>query len=161
MCAYLHNITQYRIVCWVDPHNTTVECSESWVSCLAFRAFHCYFPRVHWTNNGCWIILCDEFDVEWHCYLWADANHECCWLITSFDVVGKDQAIKLKAIETLLPFLHHIEPRIQAFGIAALMRYLTIAFYSQFILFVSLKLASKFLNHVQKCWITEGIVFNL
>lgn len=63
-------------------------------------------------------------------------NGECCWLITSFDVVGKDQAIKLKAIETLLPFLHHIEPRIQAFGIAALMRYLKIAFYSQFILFV-------------------------
>lgn len=63
-------------------------------------------------------------------------NGDCCWLITSFDVVGKDQAIKLKAIETLLPFLHHIEPRIQAFGIAALMRYLKIAFYSQFILFV-------------------------
>jgi hypothetical protein len=40
----------------------------------------------------------------------------------SFDVVGKEQAVKLNAVDIMIPYLYHAEPRIQAFGVAALMR---------------------------------------
>ncbi|KAG0582016.1 hypothetical protein KC19_3G026800 [Ceratodon purpureus] len=48
-----------------------------------------------------------------------------------FHIKGKDQAIKQGAIEKLLPYLHHIEPRIQIFGLAALMS-ITIAVEGKF-----------------------------
>ncbi|CAK9204598.1 unnamed protein product [Sphagnum troendelagicum] len=38
-----------------------------------------------------------------------------------FDVVGKEQAVKLNAVDIMIPYLYHTEPRIQAFGVAALM----------------------------------------
>uniref|UniRef100_A0A7I4CBF1 Uncharacterized protein n=1 Tax=Physcomitrium patens TaxID=3218 RepID=A0A7I4CBF1_PHYPA len=48
-----------------------------------------------------------------------------------FHIKGKDQALKQGAIEKLLPHLHHIEPRIQVFGLAALMS-ITIAVEGKF-----------------------------
>jgi hypothetical protein len=46
----------------------------------------------------------------------------CCLVCGSFDAVGKEQAVKLNAVDIMIPYLYHTEPRIQAFGVAALMR---------------------------------------
>ena len=55
------------IVCLVGPWNIIIRCLESLVSCSTFWASNCYIPRAHWTNNGCWVMLCLN--------IWLHAQH--------------------------------------------------------------------------------------
>ena len=54
-CTYDYSTPSVGSICsW----NVTIWCSERWVSCLAFWAPDCYIMRAHWTNSGCWTLLC-------------------------------------------------------------------------------------------------------